>query len=214
MPYRFTKNYDVILYKIMPGIIHDLRNPLAVLKLNNYYLKLLEDIPEEIKGTIEDSSTAITNLQKSLEHLSELFSNKEKVLCSINDLLDSAIQLTSAIAKKQKVKVDFKPDDSISPIYIEKTSVLFAAIHIIIAAIDGGKNAIKISTELIENKIRLIFEGPEKNLNEPLPAEQKKEALKICEEILSNVNCKVEIKNSKINGSIIIIIFELNNEES
>jgi K+-sensing histidine kinase KdpD len=213
MPYPLNKNHDEILYKIIPGVIHDIRNPLAVLKLNNYYLKILEDLPENIKSTVQDSSKAILKIQNSLENLSGLFSKKTKILCSLNDLTESAVQLTSGLSKKHKINIEFKADKSIPPIYIDKASILYVIICLLITAMEGGKTSIKISNKLIDKKIKIKIEGPEKNMETAALYEQKKEAIHICEQILPGENCKAELKNSKKNGSIYILTIDLNMQE-
>lgn len=192
-----------IVNKILRGAIHNMRNPLAVLKLNNYYLNMMDDLPGEVKKTLTDSSKAIEKLEKKLEDISRLLSKKEKRLSSINDLTEAAADLALIFGQKRQSKIETKLGKSIPPINLNEGLLLTAFIILIIAQIETGYCTIKISTRLKEDKIIWRLAGSGNGEPKRLSKEQKNDLVVLSSELLNTMG-HLTIRDSEKSSSLII----------
>ena len=67
MTEKIVENKIRLAGKVLPNLVHSIRNPLSVLKLNHYFLKLnVDKIPNEIVQSINDCSKAVQKIEETL----------------------------------------------------------------------------------------------------------------------------------------------------
>ncbi len=158
MSFDFNKEKLLLAGNLTPTLIHDLRNSLAVLKLNNYYLKLKEDsLPEEIASSLKDWAEAITRIEKKLDYFSLLTSNNlAGELCSLNAVITSAIDSIKGKAKKNNTIIEDKSESDLPSLKINKTKISFLILSLINFLIDASFDKQKIYLKAYKNNSKEI----------------------------------------------------------
>ena len=142
-----------ILGKLSASLVHDLRNPLSVVKLNLDYLKMIEnDLPAEAVESVGVCLDALERIQYLIDDILT-FTRKNfngKAVCSINAITKSAYDIMRTNAERKNVKLTIDLDSSIDYGYFDKSKLMQVFINLITNAIESCSSGgmIKIKTYL------------------------------------------------------------------
>ena len=183
--------------KMFPNLIHSLRNPLAVLKLNHYYLNLLkESLPIEAVNSLNDCAEAALRIEKILETYSLLshHNNGSIEISSINDLSNFALEVIGVSARRKNLHFETNYEPDIPKMQLNKSKILQVFLNIL-SYFDSWTSCKKvvIKTGIDEsNKIYWeAFAHIENTRSDDLEQDQLSEFandLYLCEKLLSEDN--------------------------
>lgn len=154
-----------LLGKLTASLIHEIRNPLSVIKLNLDLVKMLKDeVTDEVMESVNDCSEATDRIEYMVDNLLT-FARKGSLSSenlSINKVTLNAINLLEVKATKHMVNINYQLDETDPTIYIDENRLLQVLLNLITNAIesceDSGKINIKTFSISNENKNYVIWE--------------------------------------------------------
>jgi nitrogen-specific signal transduction histidine kinase len=182
--------------KIFPNLIHSIRNPLAVLKLNHYYLKLLrESLPYEVVNSLNDCTEAALRIEKIIETYSLLSYNYNNVVetSSINDLSNFAIEVLGVSAKRKNIQFETNYDPNIPHLQLDKSKILQVLLNIL-SYFDSWTNCKKVTVKSDIDESNHIVWQAFAHIENTRSNESKEDIsefnndLQLCEKLLSEDN--------------------------
>jgi signal transduction histidine kinase len=197
--------------KIIPNLVHSIRNPLSVLKLNHYFINLhRQKLPEEIAASLDDCSKAVLIMEKFLDKYSQLYTNTPENYCSLNDVVSTAADILELSARRRNLEFVKELQDELPSLYIDRTKLLDVILNLILNAIEldfTGKQ-LYIITSYNGHNIWLEIKGD--NLNESSLIDYSGYSREVIEDLLGNDS---NIISEFIQGSGIKISFNINKAE-
>lgn len=220
-----------LLGKLSASLIHEIRNPLFVLKLNLDYLsKLNSGIEEEEAESIKSCSEATDRLMFLVQNFSDFSKNHsmQEKLCSVEDVTKIAVNIMQSLALKLNIYIETELQPNLPSIYFQKDKLLQVFLNLITNAIeaDNSKNTIYVRCYLTEigNEKFIYWEvedygigiKPENHskIFEDFYTSKKQGTglgLSVCKKILNEFNADLEFKSTYKKGSKFFIKFNLNN---
>ncbi len=219
-----------LLGKLSASLVHDLRNPLSVIKLNLDYLKMVEnELPAEANESIDVCLDALERIQYLIEDILT-FTRKNfngKKACSINGITKSAFDIMRINAERKNIKMELELDPSETIGYYDKSKLLQVFINLITNAIEScDKNGeIKIKTymegtdfliwEIRDNGIGIMEEDKEKVFQDFYTSKEKGTGLglSVCKMLLEESNAILDFESTYGAGTRFFIKFNLHLEE-
>jgi signal transduction histidine kinase len=129
-----------LLGKLSASLLHDLRNPLSVVKLNLDYLKMIEtELPKEAVESVDVCLDALARIQYLIDDILT-FTRKNfngKKVCNINDITQSAYDIMRSNAERKNIKLNLDLDSSLPGTYFDKSKLLQVFINLITNAIES-----------------------------------------------------------------------------
>jgi two-component system, NtrC family, sensor kinase len=221
-----------ILGKLSASLIHEIRNPLSVIKLNLDYLSMLDEkMSDEVTESISACSEATERLLFLVENFSD-FSKKHNLdteICSINDVTKLAVNIMQVNATRINMYIDTELQDDLPSIYFQKDKLLQVFINLINNAIeaenkketifvrtylDDTKNGSKIFWE-VEDNGKGIKENQRDKIFQDFYTSKKKGTglgLSVCKTLLKEYNAEIDFKSKPGLGTKFFIQFNPNNK--
>jgi signal transduction histidine kinase len=148
---KIHNNKLSILGKLTAGLIHEIRNPLSVIKLNLDFLTMENnDLSGEMSECIESSKEALERIEKLVDTINE-FSRKNpksETLTNLNDITIKSVGVLKSISLNRNIKISYEPSNSFPNLYFDKNKMLQILLNLLHNALqacdDGGAVAIKI----------------------------------------------------------------------
>lgn len=143
-----------LIGKLTASLIHEIRNPLSVIKLNLDLIKMEEGLSGDVLESINHSISATTRIEYMVDSLlsfARVVTNGKESL-SINSITQSAIELLVVKASKYNVKITSEPDKNTFLVYADKNKLLQVFLNLITNAIEscyennGGEVVIRTHT--------------------------------------------------------------------
>lgn len=130
-----------LLGKLSASLIHEIRNPLFVLKLNIDFLSSLDStVSPEALESIKACSEATERMMFLIQNFSD-FSKKNnsatQEICSINDVTQIAVNIMQSLACKNNVYIKTKLQSDLPSIYFQKDKLLQVFLNLITNAIEA-----------------------------------------------------------------------------
>ncbi len=162
----FVQNNKLtILGKLTAGLLHEIRNPLTVIKLNLDYMKMFEkDLSNEIRESITSSIEAFERINFIISDILDFTrkSGDTNKPVSINEITKRTIEIINITASKKGITIIEELDDSIPSIYANENKLLQVFINLINNAIEASyeKGKIIVRTLNLQNdkKAGIIWE--------------------------------------------------------
>ena len=137
MPLNPAQNKLNLAKKLIPNLVHSIRNPLSVLKLNHYFINLhRQKLPEEIAASIDDCSKAVLIMEKFLDKYSQLYTNAPENYCSLNEVVSTAADILELSARRRNLEFVKELQDELPSLYIDRTKLLDAILNLILNTIE------------------------------------------------------------------------------
>lgn len=156
MKNEIQNNKLVILGKLAASLAHEIRNPLSALKLNLNFLEMSKDeIDPEMRECISASVEATERIQELIDNTLE-FSRlpvRKMELCSINDLVEQAIDMSESSARRKTIEIKATLDETIPRLILNENKIIQILLNLITNAIEASQkdNHIWIKTKLDED---------------------------------------------------------------
>lgn len=220
------------LGKLVAGVAHEVKTPLAIIKTRLQILKREYDKYNWEKQKNDNDSfdmilkeiDRLTNLVNKLLYFSRPISNK-MIPTNLNNLVEQAVSLIQDNVKEDNIQIVKELDQKIPIINLDPFAMEQVLINVFVNAIDAMPNGGKltISTSLCENDncVKVIVKDtgigiPEENIGkvfEPFFSTKEKGlglGLFISKEIIKSHNGNIIIKNSNGTGAVCEIILPIN----
>lgn len=209
-----------ILGKLTANFIHEIRNPLSVVRLNLSYLNMLEEkLPAEVCNSINNTSEAVDRIQNLLEILTG-FTKKSQGDININlaEIIHNSVDLVKGNAKRFNMVLEKDINKNIPDISADKNKIIQVLLNLFTFVIDSSVQGSSIRIKSSAGKSKKIFieidsDGFNEKVNEKvkvyLESNKRKgkfSDLGICKTILEeyNADLQFEYNNKKISKFIII----------
>jgi len=216
-----------ILGKLTASLIHEIRNPLSVIKLNLDYLKMIEnELPDEATESVNYCKDALYRIQYLVDNVltfSRKNINSEK-LCTINEITENAVSIMKYDAERKKVQIDLDLCDSIPDIKFDKSRILQVFLNLITnsveSCINGGKILIKTSIissgsfmwEINDTGVGISDNNKDKIFNDFYTNKDKGTGLglSVCKMILKECKAEIDFESTLGVGTKFFIKFNSN----
>lgn len=138
----FVQNNKLtILGKLTAGLLHEIRNPLTVIKLNLDYMKMFEnELSSEIQESITSSLEAFERINFIISDILDFTrkSSDANKPISINTITNRTIEIVSITASKRGIKIIKELDETIPSIHANENKLLQVFINLINNAIEAS----------------------------------------------------------------------------
>ena len=221
-----------ILGKLSASLIHEIRNPLSVIKLNLDYLSMLD---ETMSDEVHESILACTEATQRLLFLVENFSdfskkhNLDTEICSINDMTKLAVNIMQVNATRINMYIETELQPDLPSIYFQKDKLLQVFLNLISNAIEAEnkRDTIFVHTYLDEtkdgDKIFWEVEDNGKGIKDAQRSKifqdfytSKKQGtglgLGVCKKLLKEFNAEIDFKSKPGLGTKFFIQFNPNSK--
>jgi phosphoglycerate-specific signal transduction histidine kinase len=114
-----------ILGKLTASLIHEIRNPLSVIKLNLDFLTIVgSDLSAEISESVDSSKDAVERIQKLIDTIND-FSRKNpksESLSALNEITLKAISILKSTINHLNIKMFYELQENIPNLFLIKTN--------------------------------------------------------------------------------------------
>lgn len=133
-----------LLGKLSASLIHEIRNPLFVLKLNLDFLSSFDStITPEALESLKACSEATDRMMFLIQNFSD-FSKKNNFnseeICSINDITQVAVNIMQSLACKSNLFISTELEPNLPSIYFQKDKLLQVFLNLITNAVESGNS--------------------------------------------------------------------------
>ncbi len=222
-----SENRLHILGKITATLLHEIRNPLSVVKLSLDYLNMHRDeLSDDLLETIENSSQALFRIQALVDNL--LFfsrpNTKEEKLCSIEQISNYATDIVEAEASRKKVLISKECSPDIPYVRCDVNKLLQIFLNLLTNAVeacnDGGKVIIRVYAnqmqnivwEVEDNGVGISDEDKVTIFNDFFTKKQKGTGLglSVCKSLAEELKFEINFESQLGKGSKFFLVFNSN----
>lgn len=216
-----------ILGKITATLLHEIRNPLSVVKLSLDYLNMHRDeLSEDLIGTIENSSQALFRIQSLVDNL--LFfsrpNTRDEKLCSVAQISDYAFDIVEVEASRKNILMKREYASNIPHIKCDANKLLQIYLNLMTNAVDACKKEDKITVRVFtDQQQNICWEVEDSGIG---IADEDKHAifndyftkkatgtglgLSICKSLANELNAEIDFESQVGKGTIFRLLFKPN----
>lgn len=219
-----------ILGKLAASLAHEIRNPLSAIKLNLEYVKMSDDINDEVRESVNSCIEAAKRIQNLIETTLD-FSRSSVNDCipqSLNDVVLLAMDIMSTRAKVLNISVFDNLDYTIPSVYFNKNQMLQVVLNLLTNAFEAieknGTVYVKTYSEIQDGNefITLEVEDTGKGISEENKEKifndfytNKKQGtglgLSVCKMILDGFNASINFESEFNKGTRFFVRFNPKN---
>ncbi|MFZ6033218.1 MAG: sensor histidine kinase [Melioribacter sp.] len=136
-------NKLTLLGKLTAGLLHEIRNPLTVIKLNLDYLNMFEkELSSELRESVASSLEAFERINFIISDVLDFTrkSGDRQKSVSINIIAERAIDIISFTASKRNINIIKEFDPNIHEININENKLLQVMLNLINNSIEASKD--------------------------------------------------------------------------
>jgi PAS domain S-box-containing protein len=130
------------LGELTAGVAHELRNPLAGIKINTQILSRKKDLPEMEQRLLDSTRDGIDKIQKIVEDMLDFarpraanFKYEE-----INEIVEKSLSIFQAKLKRGNISHIFEPGKGLPQVYIDAHQIQQVLINLFLNAIQAMEN--------------------------------------------------------------------------
>ncbi len=160
---EIQNNKLILLGKLSASLSHEIRNPLAALKLNLNYLKMMQDdFDKEAAESISSSLEAAERIQNLVETTLD-FSRRPKKdtgLFSLNNIIEKAVQIMHSNAKRRNIRIELFLQKDLPQINLNKNKILQVILNLLTNAIEASERdgVVNVKSSLSRDKNVVLLE--------------------------------------------------------
>lgn len=217
-----------LLGKFTASLIHEIRNPLSVIKMNLEFLNMLKnEIPAEANDSIQSCIEATNRMIFLIENFSD-FSKKhpsELSICNVNEITQVAVNISQVNASRFNLYIETDLSPSIPSIYFHKDKMLHVFLNLLNNAIEADNKSDKIYVRTylrtIDDKQKIVWEiedsgtGIDYELGDKIFSDfftSKKKGtglgLGVCKMLLEQYNAEIHFESEPGKGTKFFVFFD------
>ncbi len=127
------------LGELTAGVAHELRNPLAGIKINTQILLRRKDLSETERRLLESTEEGIEKIQKIVEDMLHFAKPKPAEFreAQINSLIEDSLNMFQTKFKKANISLEFLKEEGLPKVWIDVHQIQQALINLILNAIQA-----------------------------------------------------------------------------
>lgn len=211
-----------LLGKLQASFVHEIRNPLFALKLNLEYLNLNENLPSDLRESVESGLQALERINKLTDNILEFSkkSNGELKTCSLQKTTIQAIELVRGFASKISCEIEKVLNADILKLNIPNDKLLQVFLNLLTNAIEASRMNSKIIVKTYSQEKDIFWEvqdfgsgildeDRENIFNDFFTKKSSGTGLGlgICKKILNEINAELNFDSEAGKGSRFFIKF-------
>lgn len=141
------------LGELTAGVAHELRNPLAGIKINTQILLRKKDLSETERKLLESTEEGIEKIQKIVEDMLHFAKPKPAKFreAQINSVVEDSLNIFQTKLKKANISLEFLREENLPKVWIDIHQIQQALINLMLNAIQamekGGKLTLRTFVE-------------------------------------------------------------------
>jgi signal transduction histidine kinase len=213
-----------LIGKLTASLIHEIRNPLSVIKLNLDYLKMIDtQLPDEAIESIDMCKDAFGRIQYLIDNILTFTkrNSKSQSFCSINEITQSALGIMRYNAERKNVHLNVQLDDDLPQCYFDKSKLLQVFLNLITNAIESCESSANVNIrtyrenfdiiiwEIIDTGVGISNEDKKKIFEDFFTSKEKGTGLglSVCKMILQEYDAELDFESTLGQGSRFFIKF-------
>ncbi|MFA6596676.1 MAG: HAMP domain-containing sensor histidine kinase [Ignavibacteriaceae bacterium] len=143
-----------ILGKITAALLHEIRNPLSVVKLNLDYLNMHQDeLSDDLLGSIENSSQALFRIQALVDNLLYFSrpNTRDEKLCSVVQISNYALDIVEVDASRKRNHITREYAANIPNLRCDINKLLQIFLNLLTNAVEACNEGDKIFVRVYTN---------------------------------------------------------------
>lgn len=148
MSEEFVQNNKILLLgKLTAGLIHEIRNPLTVIKLNLDYMKMLNDeLSKEALESVDSSLEAFERIHFLIEDVLDFTrkSNNRINRISLHSVTDKCLDIIGIDANKKNIVIEKNIPDDLPTVRMNENKMLQVFLNLLNNAVEASKPKSKI----------------------------------------------------------------------
>jgi len=127
------------LGELTAGVAHELRNPLAGIKINTQILLRKSDLPEQEKRLLKNTLEGIEKIQKIVDDMLHFAKPKAAHFRSeeINEVVASSLVIFQNKLKKSNISLDFRKGENLPKVWIDTHQIQQVLVNLMLNAIQA-----------------------------------------------------------------------------
>jgi PAS domain S-box-containing protein len=127
------------LGELTAGVAHELRNPLAGIKLNNQILSRRKDLPDMERRLLDSTQEGIEKIQKIVEDMLHFAKPKPAHFKeeAVNEVVEKSLLVLQPKLKKANIHLSLEKGEDLPPVRIDQHQIQQVLINLILNAIQA-----------------------------------------------------------------------------
>ena len=127
------------LGELTAGVAHELRNPLAGIKLNTQILSRRKDLPDMEKRLLENTREGIDKIQKIVEDMLHFAKPKPAHFKeeAVNEVVEKSLLILQPKLKKTNIQLSFEKGEDLPAVRIDQHQIQQVLVNLILNAIQA-----------------------------------------------------------------------------
>lgn len=217
-----------LLGKLSASLIHEIRNPLSVIRMNLEYLNMLNaELPKEANDSIHSCIEATKRMIFLIENFSD-FSKKhpsEMSICNVNEITQIAVNISQVNASRLNLYIETELTPNLPSIYFHKDKMLHVFLNLLNNAIEADNKTDKIYVRTyirtIDDKPKIVweiedsgkgidYEKADKIFSDFYTSKQKGTGLGlgVCKMLLEQYNAEIHFESEPGKGTKFFVFFD------
>lgn len=220
-----------LIGKLTASLIHEIRNPLSVIKLNLDLIKMEDDLSSDVLDSVIDSQSAVSRIEYMADNLLSFarIVTHGKEHFNLNTLTETAIELLAVKATKYGVKIIAELNKENIQIYADQNKLLQVLLNLITNAIEsceenlGGELIVKttiiyandntiIQWSVTDNGVGIDVEHKAKIFEDFFTSKENGTGLglSVCKMLVDEQNAQIDFESELGVGTTFKITFDAN----
>ncbi len=130
------------LGELTAGVAHELRNPLAGIKINTQVLSRRKDLPEIDRRLIHSTLEGIEKIQKIVDDMLHFAKPKPAHFkrVAVNAIVEKSLAILPTKLKGANISLRFEPGEDLPPLWVDEHQIQQVLINLMLNAIQAMEN--------------------------------------------------------------------------
>ncbi|MGQ9777244.1 MAG: ATP-binding protein [Thermodesulfobacteriota bacterium] len=157
------------LGELTAGVAHELRNPLAGIKINTQILLRRKDLSEMERKLLKSTEEGIEKIQKIVEDMLHYAKPKlaEFIEAEINRVVEESLEIFQTKLKKANISLEFLKGDGLPKVWIDVHQIQQALVNLMLNAIQAMEKGGRLRIRTYQDGERVAVEVKDTGIGIP-----------------------------------------------